>query len=151
MDLDLDEETLRFRDEARAWLAANLPQEPLPSLDTAEGFEQHRAWERSLGQARWSAVSWPAEYGGRGASLLQWLVFEEEYHRARAPARVSQNGVFLLAPTLFEHGTAEQRRRYLSPMATGEEIWPRPGPSRTRAATWPGSAAAPSTSRAAGG
>ena len=123
MDLDLDEETLGFRDEARAWLRANVPATPLPSLDTAGGFEAHRAWERRLGEDRWSAVSWPAEYGGRDASLLQWVVFEEEYYRAGAPARVSQNGVFLLAPTMFEHGTDEQRARFLPRMAKGEDIW----------------------------
>jgi alkylation response protein AidB-like acyl-CoA dehydrogenase len=123
MDLDLDEETLAFRDEARAWLEAHVPAAALPSLDTAEGFERHRAWERELGEARWSAVSWPREYGGREATLLQWVVFEEEYHRAGAPARVSQNGVFLLAPTMFEHGTDEQRARFLPRMATGADIW----------------------------
>jgi alkylation response protein AidB-like acyl-CoA dehydrogenase len=123
MDLDLDEATLRFRDEARAWLRDHVPGAPMESLDTAEGFEQHRAWEHELGEARWSAVTWPQEYGGRDASLLQWVVFEEEYYRAGAPARVSQNGVFLLAPTMFEHGTDEQRRRFLPRMATGEDIW----------------------------
>lgn len=123
MDLDLDEETRRFRDEAREWLAANVPAEPLASFDTAEGFEQHRAWEAALGEARWSAVSWPRKYGGRDATLLQWLVFEEEYYRAGAPARVSQNGIFLLAPTMFTHGTREQQERFLPRMATGADIW----------------------------
>ncbi len=123
MDLDLDQESLAFRDEARAWLRANVPATPLPSLDTAEGFAQHREWEQRLGEARWSAVSWPGEYGGRDATLLQWVLFEEEYYRAGAPARVSQNGVFLLAPTMFEHGTDEQRRRFLPRMATGADIW----------------------------
>jgi len=123
MDLDLDQESLRFRDEARQWLRANVPATPLPSLDTAEGFAKHREWEAHLGEARWSAVSWPSEYGGRDATLLQWVLFEEEYYRAGAPARVSQNGVFLLAPTMFEHGTDEQRRRFLPRMATGADIW----------------------------
>lgn len=123
MDLDLDDETRRFRDEAREWLGANVPAKSLASFDTAEGFEQHRAWEAALGEARWSAVSWPWEYGGRDATLLQWLIFEEEYYRAGAPARVSQNGVFLLAPTLFEHGTREQQARFLPRMATGADIW----------------------------
>jgi len=68
-------------------------------------------------------VSWPRQYGGREASLLEWLVFEEEYHAAAAPVRVGQNGLFLLAPTLFTHGTAEQRDRLLPPMARAEEIW----------------------------
>ena len=72
---------------------------------------------------RWSVVSWPEEYGGRGVGIFEWLIFEEEYYRARAPRRVSQNGIFLLGPTMLEHGTAEQRARFLPPMASGEEIW----------------------------
>ncbi len=62
---------------------------------------------------RWSAVSWPTEYGGRGLGIMEWLVFEEEYQRARAPARVSEDGIFLLAPTLLEVGTAAQKERFL--------------------------------------
>ncbi|WP_424214271.1 acyl-CoA dehydrogenase family protein [Streptomyces sp. BI20] len=112
-----------FRAEARAWLRAHVPSRPLPSLETAEGFAAHRAWEAELAAGRWSAVSWPAEFGGRGVDLEHWLVFEEEYWAAGAPGRVSQNGVNLLAPTLFEHGTAEQRARILPAMASGETIW----------------------------
>ena len=109
--------------EVRDWLAAHVPTGPLPSVDTAEGFERHREWERALAAARLSVVSWPAEYGGRDASLLEWLVFEEEYYAAGAPVRVGQNGLFLLAPTLFAHGTPEQRDRLLPPMARADEIW----------------------------
>jgi alkylation response protein AidB-like acyl-CoA dehydrogenase len=112
-----------FRSEARGWLAANVPPEPLPSMDTAAGFEAHREWERRMAADRWSVVSWPEEYGGRDAGVLEWLVFEEEYWRAGGPGRVSQNGIFLLAPTMFEFGTDEQKARYLPPMASGEEIW----------------------------
>lgn len=112
-----------FRAEARAWLAAHVPRTPLPSLETAEGFAAHRAWEAELAADRWSVVSWPEEYGGRGAGLLRWLVFEEEYWAAGAPGRVGQNGISLLAPTLFDHGTAEQRARVLAPMAAGEVVW----------------------------
>jgi hypothetical protein len=72
---------------------------------------------------RWSVVSWPEEFGGRGVGVLEWLVFEEEYWRAQAPLRVSQNGVFLLAPTMFEFGTRRQQERYLPAMASGREIW----------------------------
>jgi alkylation response protein AidB-like acyl-CoA dehydrogenase len=123
MDLDFSEAEDALRAEARAWLAAHVPEVPLPSLETAEGFAAHRAWERTLFADRWSVVSWPGEYGGRGASILEWLVFEEEYYAAGAPGRVSQNGISLLAPTLFEHGTPEQRARVLPPMASGEVIW----------------------------
>ncbi len=123
MDLELSESERDFREEARTWLAEHVPHEPLPSMDTAEGFRAHQEWERTLAEARWSVVSWPEEYGGRGASLVEWLLFEEEYYRAGAPGRVSQNGIFLLSPTIFEFGTEEQRKRLLPSMATGEVVW----------------------------
>lgn len=123
MDLELDEETLAFRSEVRAFLQEHVPSQPLPSMDTPEGFVAHREWERTLADARLSVVSWPTELGGRDASLTQWVVFEEEYFAARAPLRVSQNGIFLLAPTLFAHGSPEQLRRILPPMARADEIW----------------------------
>ncbi len=104
MDLTLSESELAFRDEARAWLAANVPDEPLPSMDTEEGFAAHRAWEARLAEAGWAVVSWPKAYHGREASLVEWVLFEEEYYRAGAPGRVPQNGIFLLAPILFDHG-----------------------------------------------
>ena len=122
MDLTVSAEDITFRAEIRQWLAANKPAS-MPVLDSAPGFAAHREWERTLFEARLSVVSWPAEYGGRGASLWQWLIFEEEYYRAEAPVRVSQNGLFLLAPTLFEHGTADQRDRFLLRMARADDIW----------------------------
>jgi alkylation response protein AidB-like acyl-CoA dehydrogenase len=92
-------------------------------MDTPEGFEAHREWEHRLAEERLSVVSWPRALGGRDADLVQWVVFEEEYFAAGAPLRVSQNGIFLLAPTLFAHGTEEQQRRILPPMARADEIW----------------------------
>jgi alkylation response protein AidB-like acyl-CoA dehydrogenase len=112
-----------FRAEVRDWLAAHVPAGPLPPVDTAEGFARHREWERELAAARLAMVSWPACYGGRDASLLEWLVFEDEYHAAAAPVRVGQNGLFLLAPTLFAHGTPEQRDRLLPRMARADDVW----------------------------
>ncbi|WP_367323887.1 acyl-CoA dehydrogenase family protein [Streptomyces sp. HUAS ZL42] len=112
-----------FRGEARAWLRAHVPSEPLPSLETEEGFAAHRAWEAELAADRWSVVNWPTRYGGRDSGLLRWLIFEEEYYAAGAPGRVGQNGINLLAPTLFDHGTEEQRTRVLPPMACGEVVW----------------------------
>lgn len=123
MDLDLDDATIAFRDSVREFLAENIPAEPLASMDTAEGFEQHRQWENTLADARLSVVSWPSALGGRDASLLEWVIFEEEYYAAAAPGRVAQNGIFLLAPTLFEHGTEEQRERFLPRMGRGDDIW----------------------------
>lgn len=123
MDLAYTESENAFRDEARAWLAAHCPAHDLPSFDTATGFEAHRQWEQTLYSGRWSAVSWPREYGGRDANLVEWLIFEEEYHRAEAPARVNQNGVFLLAPTLLEYASAQQKERLLAPTARSDIIW----------------------------
>src|SRR5690349_7591772 len=123
MDLDYTPSEQTFRSEARRWLEANVPKTPLPSGDTAEGFALHRNWEKTLFDARWAVVSWPKKYGGREATLIQWLIFEEEYYRAGGPQRIAQNGIFLLAPTLFEFGTEEQRDRILPRMASAEETW----------------------------
>ena len=123
MDLNYTAEQEAFRQEARSWLEANVPGEPLESFDTKQGFDQHCAWERKLQQAGWAMVPWPVEYGGRGANLLEWLIFEEEYYRAGCPGRVNQNGIFLLGPTIMEYGTPEQKARYLPKMASSEEVW----------------------------
>jgi alkylation response protein AidB-like acyl-CoA dehydrogenase len=123
MDLDFDEATEDFRTEVRGFLAANKASFPTKSYDTAEGFEQHRRWDRVLYDAGLSVITWPERYGGRDATLLQWVVFEEEYFRAGAPGRASANGTSMLAPTLFAHGTEEQLDRVLPKMASGEEIW----------------------------
>lgn len=123
MDLRFTQKEENFRAECRAWLEANVPKEPLPSGDTREGFDLHVEWEKKLYEARYAVVSWPEEYGGRGASLMEWLIFEEEYYRAGAPSRVTQNGIFLLAPTIFEFGTDEQKERLLRPMASAEHLW----------------------------
>ncbi|MCZ6465167.1 MAG: acyl-CoA dehydrogenase family protein, partial [Proteobacteria bacterium] len=112
-----------FRKEVRAWLEANVPAEPLSSFDTADGFEAHRGWEKKLHAGGWAMVPWPVEYGGRGADLLEWLIFEEEYYRAGAPGRVNQNGILLLGPTIMEVGTPGQKARYLPKMASSEEVW----------------------------
>ena len=123
MDLTYDEETCTFRDEVRRFLADNRESFPTESYDTAEGFAQHRRWDRILFDAGLSVITWPEKYGGRDATLLQWIVFEEEYFRAGAPGRASANGISMLAPTLFAHGTEEQRDRVLPKMASGEQIW----------------------------
>jgi alkylation response protein AidB-like acyl-CoA dehydrogenase len=123
VDLTEPAELADFRGEAREWLRSHVPATPLPSLDTEAGFAAHRGWELEMYDARWGVVTWPEEYGGRSAGLLEWLVFEEEYWAAGAPVRVSQNGIFLLAPTVFEYGTDVQKQRFLTPMARAEEVW----------------------------
>lgn len=123
MDLAPSAAEVALRAEVRTWLAEHVPADPLPSMDTAEGFALHQNWERQLHAGGWGQVSWPVDYGGRGLDLVDWLAFEDEYYAAGAPGRVNQNGIFLLGPTLMEHGTDTQRERFLPPMAAGEEIW----------------------------
>jgi len=123
MDLVYTDKERAFRTEVRTWMEANVPKQPLLSMDTREGFEQHRQWERTLNSGRWSMITWPKAMGGRDANLIEWLIFEEEYYRANAPTRVNQNGVFLLGPTLMEYGTPEQKARFLTRMAAGDDIW----------------------------
>src|SRR5439155_4543336 len=92
VDLRFTDAEEGFRAEAREWLAVNVPH-GLPSGDTREGFALHLDWERKLFDARWAVVSWPEAYGGREASLIGWLIFEEEYYRAGGPQRITQNGI----------------------------------------------------------
>ena len=124
MDLRYTPEQKAFRAEARAWLKAHVPKQPLASFDASRaGFEAHRAWEKTLHAGGYGMVTWPKAYGGRGLDLLDWLIFEEEYYRAGAPLRVNQNGIFLLGPTIMEFGTPQQKARWLPAMAAGEQIW----------------------------
>ena len=128
MDLRFTPEQERFRAEVRAWLEANVPppargDRPAPVARHRGRVRGPRAWERTMFDARWSVVSSPEEYGGRGAGLFEWLIFEEEYYRAGAPTGVGQNGIFLLAPTLFEFGTPEQKGALSPRHGVGEEIW----------------------------
>jgi alkylation response protein AidB-like acyl-CoA dehydrogenase len=128
MDLEWSPAEDAFRAEARAWLSEHLAawkagHDGELSGDTAEGFARHLEWERALFGDRWAVVSWPEEHGGRAASLWEWLIFEEEYYRAGGPQRVTQNGIFLLAPTVFEFGTPEQQAHILPRMAGAEDLW----------------------------
>lgn len=122
MDLNFTATEEAFRAECRAWLEENTPR-GLPSGDTRAGFALHLEWEKLLFANRWAVVSWPEEYGGRNASPMEWLIFEEEYYRAGGPQRVTQNGIFLLAPTIFEFGTPAQQAEVLPRMAAAEDLW----------------------------
>jgi len=129
VDLTWSEPEEAFRADVRGWLATNLAEwkaahgGEVPSGDTREGFAIHLEWERRLFDAQWAVVSWPRAYGGRDASLWEWLIFEEEYYRAGGPQRVTQNGIFLLAPSLFEFANDAQRDHVLPRMASGEDRW----------------------------
>jgi alkylation response protein AidB-like acyl-CoA dehydrogenase len=129
--LEWSEAEEAFRAEARAWLEEHLAAwvegqggpEQIHSGDTRPGFAQHLDWERDLFAGQWAAVSWPARYGGRDASLWEWLIFEEEYYRAGCPPRVTQNGIFLLGPTVFAFGNQTQQDHILPRMAAAEDLW----------------------------
>lgn len=123
MYLDYTPKQQAFRAEVRAWMQANVPAEPLVTLECREGYDEHVAWERTLASGNWGMVTWPEAYGGRGLDLIEWLIFEEEYFRANGPNRANQNGIFLLGPTIMEYGTEEQKQRFLTPMAKGETMW----------------------------
>ncbi len=122
MDLSWSDEQEAFRADARSWLETNTPHD-LGSGDTEDGFARHLEWERKLFADRWAVVSWPEAYGGRDASIWEWLIFEEEYYRAGGPQRVTQNGIFLLAPTVFGFGNQEQQDHVLPRMAAAEDLW----------------------------
>ena len=120
MDLTLSPSEHAFREELRAWLAANHPG-PAPTDDY--GFEWRRDWQRKLHGGGWAGVWWPTEYGGRGASLIEQAIFSEELTRQRLPPPVNVLGIMLAGPTLMVHGTAEQKQRLLEPILSADEIW----------------------------
>ncbi|MEM9465672.1 MAG: acyl-CoA dehydrogenase family protein [Actinomycetota bacterium] len=122
MDLELAPRYVDFRDECRTWLAEHHPGR-IASMDTPDGFEEHRQWERVLFDGGWSVPAWPSAYGGRDCDLIEWLIYEEEYWLSGVPGRVSANGVSLLAPTIFNFGTQAQQDHFLPRMASGEHIW----------------------------
>ncbi len=129
MDFNLTEEDKAFRDELRAWLDANLPEEErLSSVsflfeEGDEMWDRRLAWHRKMAAAKWVGVGWPREYGGRAASLMQQAIYAEELERARAPRLVNNLGIMLVGPTLMVCGTEEQKSRYVPRILTAEEIW----------------------------
>ncbi len=121
MDLTLSPAEEAFRDELRAWLEANHPGRE-PEGDEA-GFEFRRRWQRTLNDAGWAGVSWPKEYGGRGATLVEQAIFNEEVVRSRTPQMANGLGLAMGGPTVLAHGTEEQKQRYLPPILSADEIW----------------------------
>jgi alkylation response protein AidB-like acyl-CoA dehydrogenase len=128
MDLGLSSEHLRFRDEFRAWLAANLARpwreevrDPGASVDRL--IELRRAFQRKLNEAGYLGLDWPTEWGGRGATAVEKSIFEAEMARADAPPIVNFLGIGLCGPALIHHGSEAQRRRFLPPMLSADEIW----------------------------
>ena len=129
MDLTYSREDESFRAEVRAWLQENLRGEFAgvrgrggPGREH-EAFEERVAWDRHLAASGWTCLGWPSEHGGRGLSLLQQVIFHEEYARADAPARVSHIGEELLGPTLMAFGTEDQKQRFLPGIRNVTELW----------------------------
>jgi alkylation response protein AidB-like acyl-CoA dehydrogenase len=122
MDFSYTPEEQAFRAELRAWLKANVPRQPLPPT-LEEEARYLTEWQRKLYDAGWAAVHWPRQYGGRGASLTECAIFQEEMARARAPQMMNRVGINNVGPTLIAHGSEEQRRRYLPKILSCEEIW----------------------------
>ena len=129
MDLRFSEEDEAFRKEVAGWLADNLSGEFAavrgrggPGDENAM-FDERAAWERKLGKAGWTCVGWPKEYGCRELSFTQQIIFYEEYARAAAPGRLGHIGETLLGPTVIAFGSEQQKKRFLPPIVTGEELW----------------------------
>jgi len=128
VDLSFSPAEEAFRAELRDWLAANLPEawkggEPPEFASLADEVAFLRDWQRRLAAGRWVGIHWPREYGGRGASVVEHYVFQEEMAAARAPEIINRIGVNLVGPTLIAHGTDEQRRRFLPALLPAEELW----------------------------
>jgi alkylation response protein AidB-like acyl-CoA dehydrogenase len=128
MDLRLSEDHLAFRDELRAWLEANLDRpwrEYLRDAAATEDslIEARRAWQKKLHAAGYLGMGWPREWGGRGATEVEKAIFEAEMARADAPPIVNFLGLGLLGPALIHHGSEAQRRRFIPPMLSADEIW----------------------------
>ncbi|MBI3458073.1 MAG: acyl-CoA dehydrogenase family protein [Candidatus Rokubacteria bacterium] len=131
MDFAYSPEEEAFRAEVRAWLERELPAhraEWPPSddeftLHPDRAFDACLAWHRRLYEGGWVGIAWSREYGGRGATLVEQGIFQEEMVRAGAPPGVNTVGLMLVGPGLMEWGTEAQRRRYLPPILSAEEIW----------------------------
>jgi alkylation response protein AidB-like acyl-CoA dehydrogenase len=128
MDFGYTEEQRRFRRELRDWLRDNLPdgwleaEQSLPE-DRYERVEFLRDWQRTLYDGGWAGFQWPEEYGGRGASLIKELIYQEETSRVNAPEPINGVGLHFVGPTLIECGTDAQKDRFLSEILSADEVW----------------------------
>ena len=122
MDVRFDDATEAFRQEVRTWLAANVPKEPMPS-DPDGAFHYMRVWQKKMFDAGWAGIHWPKPYGGRGATLLEQAIFQQELARAQAPPMANTLGLMIVGPTLMVHGTEAQKKRYIPRILSAEEIW----------------------------
>jgi alkylation response protein AidB-like acyl-CoA dehydrogenase len=121
VDLTLSPNEQAFSDELRAWLEQNHPGEE-PTGDEA-AWEFRVEWQRRLHDAGYAGLSWPEEFGGRGATLVEQAIFGEEMARAKAPPTANVLGLVMGGPVVIAHGSEEQKRRYLEPILSADEIW----------------------------
>jgi alkylation response protein AidB-like acyl-CoA dehydrogenase len=126
MQLAFAPELKAFREEAADWLQSQLSG-PFRAIrgqtNQVDNVEERRAWEQAMGEARWSVIGWPEQWGGRGASIAEQVIFAEEYARAKGPPRVGHLGVELIGPTLLALGSEDQKARFLPDIAGGRTIW----------------------------
>jgi alkylation response protein AidB-like acyl-CoA dehydrogenase len=123
MDLTLSPSEEEFRDEVRTWLRENHPGPEPEGAGLDEVMTFRRAWQLKLHEAGWAGISWPKEYGGRGATMIEQAIFAAEATRQEAPAPANVLGLAMGGPVVIAHGSDEQKARYLEPILTGEEIW----------------------------
>ena len=123
MDFDLAEAEKTFRDEVRAWLKANAPKSDSGETDQEKLVANRRAWQKKLYEAGYVGITWPKEYGGRGGDFMDQLIFNDEMIVAQAPDPINVIGLGMGGPVVITHGTEEQKKRYLPPLLSAEEIW----------------------------
>ncbi|MBI2170126.1 MAG: acyl-CoA dehydrogenase family protein [Actinobacteria bacterium] len=126
MDFHYPPEAEAFRAEFRSWLDQHLTdryRDWSGFHEDPERLATMREWNALLADAGYAAIAWPEEYGGRGASLLEQLVWAEEMHRAQAPPTLNPIGLANIAPTIMHYGSEEQKRHYLPKMLRGDHIW----------------------------
>jgi alkylation response protein AidB-like acyl-CoA dehydrogenase len=130
VDFHYTDEQEAFRHELRQWLAANLPpdlcvDDPIDERVAPDRatFERRVAWQRTMHEAGWVGISWPKAYGGRGVTLMEQIIFDEEVFRARAPVLPGYSGINMAGPVLIEWGTEQQKRRFLPRILAGDDIW----------------------------
>jgi len=129
MDLHDSSQEAAFRREIRGWLRAHLPEGwGRPAFREPESAEERvafgREWQRQLHEGGWAGLTWPREFGGRGAGVIEAMIYGEEYARARAPNLIQLAvGTALVGPALIRHGTVAQKERFLEPILRGDEIW----------------------------
>ena len=127
MDFSYPAEVDQFRKELRAWLSSNLTDDVVTAGrhrgSEPSAFDTLRAWDAAVADAGWGAVSWPQEYGGRGATVLEQLAYAEETTQARAPLPLNVIGMNNIAPAIMQYGTESQRRTLLPRMVRADDIW----------------------------